>query len=356
MHKSPCFQFYPQDFLADANVAIMNAEEVGVYWLLINYCWVEGSIPAEFSELALLGRVTEDWFTERRAIKVLRCFTPREDGRLVHKRLLKEKRKQEDWRRKSVAGGIRSGQVRREKTAQKINENFSTFRSEGSTIPTASGGSPNESDNKPSKGGSRVVEPKGNSSSSSSSSEEDVRGLVVFSSEPLSSSSSAGRSVDNTDSPRKKHTSSEAARPVRLREVDEVFTYWQAKMKHPNAKLTAKRKRKVVTRLNEGYSTSQLKSAIDGCEQSPFHQGDNPSGTIFDDLELICRDGEHVEQFININHQETHNVRRPETKHDKRIREFHDRIRELHQGDADPADDGSSAIALLPGSSSTRDQ
>lgn len=78
----------------------------------------------------------------------------------------------------------------------------------------------------------------------------------------------------------------------------EVFEYWRLTMEHPDAKFTPKREKAVRGRLREGYTVEQLKLAIDGCRLSPFHQGVNDRQKVFDDLELICRDGEHVEQFL----------------------------------------------------------
>ncbi len=83
-------------------------------------------------------------------------------------------------------------------------------------------------------------------------------------------------------------------------EVKEVFDYWVKVMgKGPTAKLTAERSSKVKARLRvDGYSVEQLKRAIDGCKVSAFHQGENDKERRFEDLELICRDGKHVENFI----------------------------------------------------------
>lgn len=44
-HKPPSFQFYPQDFLADLNVTLMNMEERGAYITLLCHNWIEGAIP-----------------------------------------------------------------------------------------------------------------------------------------------------------------------------------------------------------------------------------------------------------------------------------------------------------------------
>ena len=44
-YDSPAFQFYPRDFLSDAKVAAMTNEQVGCYWKLICYCWIETDCP-----------------------------------------------------------------------------------------------------------------------------------------------------------------------------------------------------------------------------------------------------------------------------------------------------------------------
>lgn len=77
-----------------------------------------------------------------------------------------------------------------------------------------------------------------------------------------------------------------------------VFDYWCEVMgKSGNAKLTTKRKNAVIKRLAEGYTVAHIKQAIDGCKRSPFHMGQNENKTVYDDLELICRDGGNLEKF-----------------------------------------------------------
>jgi hypothetical protein len=82
--------------------------------------------------------------------------------------------------------------------------------------------------------------------------------------------------------------------------VNQIFTYWREAMnKTSMAKLTDKRKKSIQARLREGYSVDQIKQAINGCAQSPYHMGRNDSGTVYDDLTLICRSGDKLEQFAN---------------------------------------------------------
>lgn len=79
----------------------------------------------------------------------------------------------------------------------------------------------------------------------------------------------------------------------------EVFDYWRSRMaKGPNTKFTRDRRQKVETRLREGYTIADLKQAVDGCAASAFHQGENDEGKTYNDLELICRKGSKVEQFM----------------------------------------------------------
>lgn len=80
-------------------------------------------------------------------------------------------------------------------------------------------------------------------------------------------------------------------------EAGEVFVYWRDIHGHPNARLDDKRRKVIEARLKQ-YSTEELKTAIDGCKLSAFHQGQNDRNTIYDDISLICRDASHVDRFI----------------------------------------------------------
>lgn len=76
-----------------------------------------------------------------------------------------------------------------------------------------------------------------------------------------------------------------------------IFAYWQQVRKHPDAKLTDGRRAKITARLKDGYTETDIKLAIDGCNNSPHHTGTNDTGTVYDDLTLICRSGEKLEMF-----------------------------------------------------------
>lgn len=78
----------------------------------------------------------------------------------------------------------------------------------------------------------------------------------------------------------------------------QVFTYWQAKMNHPKAKFDKKRRSQIQAALKLGFELEQLKQAIDGCARTPFNMGQNKDAQRYDSIELIFRDAEHIERFI----------------------------------------------------------
>jgi uncharacterized protein YdaU (DUF1376 family) len=76
-----------------------------------------------------------------------------------------------------------------------------------------------------------------------------------------------------------------------------VFEHWQKVFQHPKAILDGKRRRLIDARLQQ-FSAEDLRGAIDGYKLSPFHQGENKDGKVFDGLELILRDAQHVEEGL----------------------------------------------------------
>lgn len=82
-------------------------------------------------------------------------------------------------------------------------------------------------------------------------------------------------------------------------QIDEIFRHWQQVMNHPKAKLDSKRSKIIKQRL-QIFSVYQLKQAVDGCASSKFHMGDNPEKRRHDSINLIFRDADHIEKFIDI--------------------------------------------------------
>jgi len=111
--KRPAFQWYPKDYLSDENVALMTLEQEGAYTRLLNYCWLQGSIPSDIDALARLCRVSAEDM-DRIWPGVEKCFQGRGE-RLTHGRLEKERRKQSSYRDAKKAAGVAGAKARWEK-------------------------------------------------------------------------------------------------------------------------------------------------------------------------------------------------------------------------------------------------
>jgi hypothetical protein len=102
----------------------------------------------------------------------------------------------------------------------------------------------------------------------------------------------------NVTSETETEAEAEAETETETEQTREVFAHWVKVHSKPRAKLDDKRSKLIRSALRIGYSVADLKAAIDGCKNSPFHQGDNDRATTFDDLGLILRDASKIDQFI----------------------------------------------------------
>lgn len=87
--------------------------------------------------------------------------------------------------------------------------------------------------------------------------------------------------------------------------VVEIFDHWRDVMAHPSARLDPKRHKVIKAALGLGYTTEQLKRAVDGYRASPWHRGGNDRGATYDALGLILRDAEHVDRGLSLVEEHT---------------------------------------------------
>lgn len=82
--------------------------------------------------------------------------------------------------------------------------------------------------------------------------------------------------------------------------VKEIFEYWIQvfELDPKRTKLDPKRRKLIEKALKAGYEVDGCKKAIDGCRSSPFHMGENDHGKVYNQLTLILRSGDKIEQFI----------------------------------------------------------
>lgn len=77
---------------------------------------------------------------------------------------------------------------------------------------------------------------------------------------------------------------------------DRLFDFWREECNHPQAKFTPERRAKVRARLREGYTARQIAEGIRGAARAAYV--DPETGKRYDDLELICRNGGKLEDFV----------------------------------------------------------
>jgi hypothetical protein len=63
--------------------------------------------------------------------------------------------------------------------------------------------------------------------------------------------------------------------------------------------LSPERQQLITMAVNE-YGAADIKRAITGCSLSDWHMGSNPSGKKYTSIELILRDSEHIERFLQL--------------------------------------------------------
>ena len=98
----------------------------------------------------------------------------------------------------------------------------------------------------------------------------------------------------------------ETPQPVPDRMV--AFEHWKTTMPGRQRAEPTKERMRAVDASLKVYPLERIIRAIDGCRASKWHQGENDRKKPFNDLELICRDGKHLEEFelMAINTQKPH--------------------------------------------------
>jgi hypothetical protein len=81
--------------------------------------------------------------------------------------------------------------------------------------------------------------------------------------------------------------------------VAEVFTYWQKVMASPRSQLDDKR-RKAIKGALKLYEPRQVCEAILGCSRSAWYMGENDRRQKYNGLDLILRDAEHIDKFMEL--------------------------------------------------------
>ena len=77
----------------------------------------------------------------------------------------------------------------------------------------------------------------------------------------------------------------------------EIFEFWCETMSKNRSAFSPKRKKVIEARLKDGYPIDEIKTAIINCSNTPHNMGRNENNKEYNDIELICRSSEKLEQF-----------------------------------------------------------
>ena len=172
-NKAPAFQWYPKDILASARVQEMSLAEEGAYRRLLDYCWLNGSVPADEKRCArLIGKGC----TAEIAKYVLEMFEPDplDESRMIHDRLEAEREKQESnskarqaaaearWNKQGTSKNAIGKQV---KSDRRANANQSVSKSNANALQTECSSSSSASANNLNGSGSSYNPSRANGSS-----------------------------------------------------------------------------------------------------------------------------------------------------------------------------------------------
>ncbi len=85
--------------------------------------------------------------------------------------------------------------------------------------------------------------------------------------------------------------------PLKRDDSQTVFDFWRNHTGHTKAGFDDKRKA-IIRKFLPLYGVDDLCKAIRGCMSTPWNQGDNPQGQIYDALSVIFKDADQIDRFI----------------------------------------------------------
>jgi len=109
---------------------------------------------------------------------------------------------------------------------------------------------------------------------------------------PLEGKGSKVKGSKNGKNPKLSKKTTHASDNLRVKEVEDVYEHWIRETGH-KPRSHGERRQLIRIRLEQGYTVEELKQAVSGCANSTWHVQNG-----FDDITLICRSGQKVEQFM----------------------------------------------------------
>lgn len=114
--KLPWFPFYGRDFFEDEHVQLMSNAQIGMYLRLLQFQWIEGSIPSSIASSSAMGlrhaSYDEAQAKTEFATVMAMCFTEHSPGRIYNQRLDDVRRQQLNEMERKRAGGLATAQLK----------------------------------------------------------------------------------------------------------------------------------------------------------------------------------------------------------------------------------------------------
>lgn len=82
-------------------------------------------------------------------------------------------------------------------------------------------------------------------------------------------------------------------------QIEQVYDYWKLLLDKKRAVLSPERRELIGAAIHD-YGIEGAMEAIRGCSLSPFHMGGNKQRKRYDSLELIFRNSDKIEFFLQI--------------------------------------------------------
>ncbi|WP_336707629.1 MULTISPECIES: replication protein [unclassified Cedecea] len=101
--------------------------------------------------------------------------------------------------------------------------------------------------------------------------------------------------IEHSQSDEQSKQTAEQTDPVRA-----VFSHWQSEHNHPTAKLDDKRRKRIKSRLEQGFTVEELCKAITGAKCDTWLMGKNPSNKVYDGIDTLLRDAAQVEKLRDL--------------------------------------------------------
>lgn len=100
--------------------------------------------------------------------------------------------------------------------------------------------------------------------------------------------------------------------------VQTIFSYWQKVMASPKSALDQNRKG-LISKALINYSPADICKAIRGCSKTPYNMGKNDKNTKYNGLDLILRNANKIDYFINLDEVTAKNNQETMSEHNARV-------------------------------------